>query len=99
MSSLDYAQYIDLAKVKPGFAVPFNTREIDGSFVVANDFGDLAFLSPDELRAFIEGDVAPSDPLYETLKTKNLLLGELDIPAQAARYARTTGLRSSLSAR
>jgi His-Xaa-Ser system radical SAM maturase HxsB len=87
VSQLDLSAVIRLDRIKPGFAVPFNHRVLNGSIVISNDLGDWDVLAPEELRRFIEGDLRPDEPLYDRLKQRRFIASELDI-AEAARVFR-----------
>ncbi len=85
---MDYATLIRLDRVKPGFAMPFNHRVVGDRVLVTNDLGDWAFLEPDELRRFVEGELTPDEPLYRKLAERNFIAAEVDVAAQAERYGR-----------
>jgi len=80
------AEVIQLHRVKPEFCVPFNHRVLHGQFLISNDLGDWAFLSPEEFRAFIEGRPQPGEPLYEKLAARNFIAAAVDVEAQAVRW-------------
>lgn len=81
-------EYVRLSRVDPRFTVPFHLRALDGEYLVTTDLGDHAFLTPDELRRTVEGDVQPGEPLWERLRSANLLASEIDVTEQARRYWR-----------
>ena len=83
---LSLAEYIRPSRIKPGHAMPFNHRVVDGAFLITNDLGDWYFLEPDDFRRFIEGEVGKEDPLYAELAKRNFIAAEVDIAAQALRY-------------
>lgn len=85
---MNMTDLVRLRRVKPGFAVPFNLRVLDDAVLVSTDLGDHAFLEPEELRRFVEGDVQPGEALWDRLAAANLIAGELDVTAQARRYWR-----------
>jgi uncharacterized protein len=88
---MNLAEIIDIERVDPNFAMPFNHRVIGDEIMVANLLGDFTFLTPADFTKFIEGDVEPGEPLYKKLADNNLIRSLIDIPAQAARYARKKG--------
>lgn len=90
-ASMYLTDIIDLDRVDPDFAMPFNHRVIGEKFMVSNQLGDFTFLTPDEFRRFVEGDTAPGDGLYERLAEAKLIRSLIDIPAEAKRYARLKG--------
>ena len=88
---MNLTEIIDLERVDPNFAMPFNHRVIGEKIMVANALGDFTFLEPTEFRRFVEGDVKPEEALYGQLAEKNLIRDLVDIPLQAKRYARKKG--------
>ena len=86
MSQTSLSDLIQLSKVKPDFAVPFNHRQVGGDFLLTNDLGDWAFVTPAELQKLAYGDIANDDPLYARLAQKNFIAAELDVAAQAERW-------------
>ena len=88
---MDLGGIIRLDRVDPGFAMPFNHRVIDGAILISNDLGDHAFLEPEEFRRFIEGDLQPSETLYQRLAERNFIARHVDVAAQARRIARKKG--------
>ena len=89
--TLNLSNAIDLDKVQANFAMPFNQRVIGDKILITNDLGDYAFLGLEDYRRFIEGDVAPGTALHEKLSTRNFIAAEVDVAAQAQRYARKKG--------
>jgi uncharacterized protein len=89
--SVDYGSMIRLDKIDPTVAMPFNHRIIGNAVLIANDLGDHAFLSPDEFRRFIEGEVQAGDPLYTRLAEKRFIAREIDVAAEAVRFRRRKG--------
>ncbi|MBR59333.1 MAG: His-Xaa-Ser system radical SAM maturase HxsB [Myxococcales bacterium] len=83
---MQYADFIDINTVKPDFAMPFNMRVVDDAIMIANDFGDFAFLTPSEFQSFVAGDIAPGDELYERLKAKSFIASEADDNELVSRY-------------
>ncbi|MGM0575784.1 MAG: His-Xaa-Ser system radical SAM maturase HxsB [Myxococcota bacterium] len=94
MTAVDFGDLIRLDRVDPGFAMPFNHRVVDGAILITNDLGDWCFLEPEEFRRFVEADVKPGEPLWDTLASRNFIASEVDVPAQAARYASKKGFLS-----
>ena len=90
-ADLDLNALIRLDKVKPGFAAPFNHRVVDGAVLVTNDLGDHCFLEGEDFKRFVEGDIAPDEPLYQTLKERSFLAKELNMPELVRRYQRKKG--------
>ena len=86
--SVSFSDVIELDRVEPTIAMPFMHRVINDKVLISNDLGDYHFLEPADFKRFIEGDLAKGDPLYDVLAQKNFIATEVDIPAQAARFAR-----------
>lgn len=61
-------------------------RPLRGDFLVTNDLGDWLFLAGEEMRAFFHGEVRPGDPLYERLRAKRFVHGELELGEAVRRY-------------
>ena len=87
-TKIDLTTVVDLNRIDPTFPMPFSQRIIDDQVLIANDFGDFAFLNPAEFKRFLEGDLEPEDDLYGHLAERNFIAAEVDIGEQAARFAR-----------
>ncbi len=57
----------------------FRHHFVAGQHLVTNDTGDWLVLGDEELRRFLEGDVAPGDPLYERLLARRFVHGEMGL--------------------
>jgi uncharacterized protein len=66
-----------ITKVNTDVAGPFCYRRLDDDYLVTNDFAEWAFLSADEFRSFVEGDLDTAGPLYGDLKSKGFIHGEI----------------------
>ncbi|MBR59334.1 MAG: hypothetical protein CMH54_15125 [Myxococcales bacterium] len=64
---------------------PFTYRAIDDAYLVANDFGNWAFLTTDDFKAYVEGDLDSDSPAFNVLRSKNFLIDELDEKAATRR--------------
>jgi His-Xaa-Ser system radical SAM maturase HxsB len=69
-------------------AAPFRHRRVAGHEVVTSLDGGYALLSPDEMRAFLDGTVDPTSQLWGRLADANLLAPGFDATRTAERLAR-----------
>ena len=89
--SVSFSDVIHLDRVQPTFAMPFMHRIINGKILITNDMGDYHFLELEEFTRFIQGELAPDEPLYTELADKNFVADQVDIAEQAQRFARKKG--------
>ncbi len=62
-----------MKKTEDFFILPFNSRRINGRYLVSNRLGGWDFLAPDEFRQLNALGVARGTPLFERLRAKGLL--------------------------
>ncbi len=62
-----------MKKTKDFFILPFNSRRINGRYLVSNRLGGWDFLTPDEFRQLNALGVARGTPLFERLRAKGLV--------------------------
>ncbi|RMG11517.1 MAG: His-Xaa-Ser system radical SAM maturase HxsB [Deltaproteobacteria bacterium] len=74
--------------VDPSFPAFFRYRRIGDDYLLTNLVGQWLFLTPEELRAFVEGRVEPGSELYQRLKERNFIRAEVDIDDLVARWRR-----------
>ncbi len=80
---------IDLANCNPKKLGFFRYSQINGQYLLTNDIGDFAFLSPAEFEQFIRGKLSPDSTTYSELKEKSFIrTGDEDSDAMAERYRR-----------
>ena len=68
----------------------FNFQKIENQILITNDFGKYAFLSEQEFKKLLRGDVAEEDPCYQTLKDGFFLIRN---PAELYSAEAVTALR------
>lgn len=69
---------------KVGF---FRFREIKGKkIVLTNEAGEYIILRPKEFRAFLDGKIGESHPLYPILQEQGLIRDKMDFPSLVAGY-------------
>ena len=64
----------------------FRFREVGGKYLCVTDTGRWILLAPDEFAAFIQGELAPTDPLYQQLAERNLVRPALNVSSEVAEY-------------
>ena len=79
-------QEAGITDVDVNVAGPFRARRLDSHYIITNDFGDWLFLTPDELKHFVQGEISEGDELYGRLKEKRFIHGTLDLNQAAERY-------------
>ncbi len=85
---MQLSDVVTLGKVKADALVPFNHRWVGNRFLISNDLGDHLFVTPDELRTYVEGRTVPGETLHEQLMAKNFLAAGVNIQVEAARWRR-----------
>jgi len=83
---IQLAELIDPKKVNANNILPFNQRVIGDKIMISNEFGDFAFLSPEDFQRFIEGTIPKDEPLYEELVAKAFYADEIADDELIARY-------------
>jgi len=72
-------------KEKVGY---FRYGSVGDKVLVTNDVGEHLFLSPEDFRRFVAGQVQPEEPLYADLRRRYLLKQDLDVESLAAKLRR-----------
>ena len=85
---MQLSDVVNLSKVKADALMPFNHRWVGNRFLISNDLGDHLFLTPDELRQFVEGQTTPGEALHEQLAAKNFLADKVNRQVEAQRWRR-----------
>lgn len=79
-------QAAGITDVDVNVAGPFRVRRLDDDYLITNDFADWLFLSTEELKSFVEGELEEDSELYERLRSKRFIHGALDLNEAAERY-------------
>jgi uncharacterized protein len=77
--------------VDESLAGPFRFRALGGRYLLTNDFGDWLFLSAEEFRSFVEGTLDRSSGLYDRLREKRFIHGEIALEDAVAVYRSRQG--------
>jgi len=67
---------------KPADLVPFRFRSIGDAVLLTSHFGDWVFVSRDELRSLVRGELEPG-PLHDRLASRRFLRSKIDAPKLA----------------
>ena len=57
--------------------LPFNFREMNGSYFISNDIGECRFLTGQEFEDFTTGKLEADSPVHRELKSKGFIGGEI----------------------
>lgn len=72
-------------KEKVGY---FRYGEVDGRVLLTNDVGEHMFLSPEDFRRFLAGQIGPEDALYEPLRRRYFFKHDFDLDGLAVKLRR-----------
>ena len=79
-------QAAGVTDVDVNVAGPFRHRRIGDDYLITNDFGDWLFLSAEEFKRFVHGEIAAGEPLHDRLKEKRFIHGALPLNQAVERY-------------
>jgi His-Xaa-Ser system radical SAM maturase HxsB len=72
----------------PKFPAFFRFREVAGRYLLTNQEGSYAVLTPEQFKTFAEGTLARDSELYHSLAEKNFIRAEFDVQRAAERLRR-----------
>jgi uncharacterized protein len=72
----------------PNDLVPVRFRAIGPDVLLTNPFGDWVFVTTDEMRALVRGELAPGTALHDKLGKRNFLRSKVDAAVEAERLSR-----------
>ncbi len=66
----------------------FRFGVVDGAFLLTADTGEFVFLSPQQFRAFLRGDLNEGEPLYAEMRHKGFFKHDVDLDGMAQKLRR-----------
>lgn len=88
MPSLLTPLRVDPRRVDAKAVGPMRYGVVGDRVLLTNDGGEFQFLSPDDFRRYLAGEVQPAEPLHGELARKGFLKGWIDPERLAARIRR-----------
>jgi uncharacterized protein len=79
--------------VEPSGLAAFNFREIDGWYLLTNDWGHHMMLDKPDFERLMAGKMSAKDALWPELQRRGFLRSHMDFPALAGSYARRTAFQ------
>lgn len=64
----------------------FRFREVNGQYLLVGETGKWIFLTPDEFAALVQGNLLPTDPLYQQLAQRNFIRPAMNIQREVQDY-------------
>ena len=71
---------VDPTSFDEGSVGYFRYGMVGDKVLLTNDVGEHLFLTPEEFRRFIAGQVQADEPLYANLRKRYFLKRDLDVP-------------------